>query len=75
MVSFITTKNYDEAIKYFNQVYTTGDASRRGDASLGLGRVYVDQNNYAEAKKYLLDANEIGIKTMIITSFLTVCCC
>ena len=55
-------KNYAEAIKYFNQVYTTGDASRKGDASLGLGRVYVDQNNYAEAKKYLLYANEIGVK-------------
>ncbi|MDP2386392.1 MAG: SpoIIE family protein phosphatase [Bacteroidota bacterium] len=56
-------KNYNEAIKYFNQALQSGDEVRIGGASVFLGFVYVDQNNYSEAKKHVEVANKIGIKT------------
>ncbi len=55
-------KNYDESLKYFRQALKTADETRTGDASLYIGRVYVDMNNFTEAKKYLYKAQEIGMK-------------
>ncbi len=55
-------KNYNEAIKYFNQALESGDDVRIGGASVFLGFVYVDQNNYSEAKKHVEVANKIGLK-------------
>jgi serine phosphatase RsbU (regulator of sigma subunit) len=55
-------KNYAESIKYFNEALKTADEVRTGDASLYLGRVYVDQDNYADAKKHLETASKIGEK-------------
>jgi serine phosphatase RsbU (regulator of sigma subunit) len=55
-------KNYDESLKYFRQALKTADETRIGDASLYIGRVYVEMNNFTEAKKYLFKAQEIGMK-------------
>jgi tetratricopeptide (TPR) repeat protein len=55
-------KNYEEALKYFNQALETADETRVGDASLYIGRVYIEQNNYSEAERYLKKALNIGEK-------------
>lgn len=55
-------KNYEEALRYFRQALKTADETRTGDASLYIGRVYVEMNNFTEARKYLSKAMEIGMK-------------
>lgn len=55
-------KNYQEAIKYFKEAIKRADETRIGDACVFLGYVYVDQENYAEAKGYVERADEIGTK-------------
>ncbi|HRE74603.1 MAG TPA: tetratricopeptide repeat protein [Flavobacteriales bacterium] len=55
-------KNYEEALKYFNQALVTADETRVGDASLYIGRVFIEKNNYTEAETYLKKALEIGVK-------------
>ena len=55
-------KNYQEALKYFKQALKTADEIRTGDASLYIGKVYVDLNNFSEARKYISKAMEIGKK-------------
>ena len=55
-------KNYEEALRYFRQALKTADETRTGDASLYIGRVYVEMSNFTEARKYLSKAMEIGMK-------------
>lgn len=55
-------KNYQEALKYFKQALKTADETRTGDASLYMGKVYVELNNFSEARKYISKAMEIGQK-------------
>jgi serine phosphatase RsbU (regulator of sigma subunit)/Tfp pilus assembly protein PilF len=55
-------KNYEEALKYFIQALETADNLLSGDASMYIGKVYVEQNKYSEAKKYLELGLAIGTK-------------
>lgn len=55
-------KNHEEALRYFRQALKTADEIRTGDASLYIGRVFVEMNNFTEARKYLAKAMEIGLK-------------
>lgn len=54
--------NLEEALKYFNQALITADEIRTADASLYIGKVYITQNKYSEAERYLEKCLKISLK-------------
>lgn len=54
--------NLEEALKYFHQALKTADEIRTADASLYIGKVYITQNKYSEAQRYLEKTLEIATR-------------